>query len=431
MRIITTRRRSPQRVAEELSEPFLEEVAEQEAVVRGIVEDVRARRDEALIEHTRRLDSPHMTADRTAVTPQEFAQARQAAGEHFLEAVARSVEHVRSYHEKQRPRDWFDLRQLGTVLGQKFTPIQRVGIHVPGFTAVYPSSLIMTAVPGLVAGVDEIVVCTPADSQGNVHPATLATADFLGLHRVFKVGGAQAIAALAYGTETVPKVDKIFGPGSIWVMLAKKMVYGSVGVDGLYGPSEVAVVADESAEPRHIAADLLAQAEHGPDSPVTLVTPARSLVEPVQQEIARQVKRLNRKAIAWEAISKRGAIVITKDLDEACEVVNELAPEHVQICTENPFSWLPKIRNAGCIFVGSTSPEALGDYVIGPSHVLPTGRTARFSSGLGTIDFFKRSTVIYTSREAVKDHAGIVRALASLEGLDGHIRAMTARLRNT
>jgi histidinol dehydrogenase len=225
-------------------------------------------------------------------------------------------------------------------------------------------------------------------------------------------------------------VDKIFGPGSIWVMLAKKTVYGVVGVDGLYGPSEVVVLADEHAEPRLIAADLLAQAEHMTDSPAILVTTSRSLVEPVQTEIGKQVQRLNRKAIAWKALEERGAIVITKDLDEAIEVVNELAFEHLQICTESPFSVLPKIKHAGCICIGQSSPVTLGDYVIGPSHVLPTGRTARFSSGLGTVDFFKRSSVIYTSKEAVADHMHIVRALAGLEGLDGHIKAMQARLRN-
>jgi len=429
MRIITTRRRTPQQVADELCAPFLHEVEEQEAAVRQIVEDVRAGGDEALLAHTRRLDCPGMTAERMAVTEEEFALARQVAGEGFLEGVAGAVEHIRSYHEKQRPSDWFDLRQLGTVLGQKFTPIQRVGIHVPGFTAVYPSSLIMTAVPAQVAGVEEIIVVTPADREGNVHAATLATAQALGLSRVFKVGGAQAIAALAYGTKTIPKVDKVFGPGSIWVMLAKKLVYGVVGVDGLYGPSEVVILADAEASPRLIAADLLAQAEHMTDSPAILVTPAKSLVDPVQSELNRQVQRLNRKAIAWQAVNERGAIVITRDMEEGVEVVNALAFEHVQIFAQSPFSWLPKIRNAGCICIGETSPVTMGDYVIGPSHVLPTGRTARFSSGLGTMDFVKRSSVIYTSKEAVEDHLHIVRALAGLEGLDGHIRAMQVRLR--
>ncbi len=370
-----------------------------------------------------------MTAERMPVTEAERAQAREIAGADFLEAVAGAVEHVRTYHEKQRPGDWFDLRQLGTLLGQKFTPIQRIGVHIPGFTAAYPSSVIMTVAPAQVAGVEEIVVVTPADKAGGVHPATLATMDAMGVTTIFKVGGAQAIAALAYGTATVPKVDKIFGPGSIWVMLAKKMVYGVVGIDGLYGPSEVVILADDKAEPRLIAADLLAQAEHMTDSAAILVTPARSLVEPVQNEISKQVQKLNRKAVAWQALEERGAIVVTRDLEEAIAVVNELAFEHVQICTESPFSVLPKIRNAGCICVGASSPVTLGDYVIGPSHALPTGRTARFSSGLATIDFFKRSSVIYTSKEAVQDHMHIVRPLAALEGLDGHIKAMQARLR--
>ncbi len=431
MRIVTTRSRTPRQLAEELSASFLGQVQEQEAAVREIVEAVRRRGDEAVLEYARKFDWPGLTAKKIAVTAEELEHARRAVGEDFLRAVASSVEHVRTYHERERPRDWFDLRQLGTVVGQKFTPIERVGIHVPGFTAVYPSSLIMTAVPGQVAGVAELVLCTPADREGNVHPAILATADYLGLRTIYRVGGAQAIAALAFGTETIPKVDKVCGPGSIWVQLAKKLVYGTVGIDGLYGPSEVVVLADEEAEPRLVAADMLAQAEHGADSAAILVTPARALVEPVQQEIHRQVRRLSRKSVAWESISQRGAIVIVKDLDEGCEVVNEIAPEHVQICTASPFSWLPKIRNAGCIFVGNTSPVTLGDYVIGPSHVLPTGRTARFSSGLSTVDFLRRSSVVYTSKESVKDHAHIVRALASMEGLDGHVRAMMARLRGS
>lgn len=430
MRILTTRNRTPKQLADELSAPFMQEVSEQEEIVRTIVAEVQKRGDEALLEYTRRFDSPDITLERLAVTPEERVQAREIAGADFLDAVAASVEHVRSYHEKQRPADWFDLRQLGTVLGQRFTPIQSVGIHIPGFTAAYPSSVIMTVAPAQVAGVEEIVVVTPADKTGGVHPATLAAMDAMGVEKIFKIGGAQAIAALAFGTDTVPKVDKIFGPGSIWIMLAKKMVYGIVGVDGLYGPSEVVILADEHAEPRLIAADMLAQAEHMTDSPAILVTTSRSIVEPVQTELGKQVQRLNRKAIAWKALEERGAIVIAKDLDEAIEVVNELAFEHVQICTDSAFSVLPKIKNAGCICIGQSSPVTLGDYVIGPSHVLPTGRTARFSSGLGTMDFFKRSSVIYTSTEAVEDHMHIVRALAGLEGLDGHIKAMQARLRS-
>ncbi|HUU55198.1 MAG TPA: histidinol dehydrogenase, partial [Armatimonadota bacterium] len=270
---------------------------------------------------------------------------------------------------------------------------------------------------------------TPPRRDGTVHPAILATAGKLGARTIFKVGGAQAIAALAYGTKTIPKVDKIFGPGSIWVTLAKKLVYGDVGIEGLYGPSEVAILADEEAEPRLIAADLLAQAEHMNDSPVFLVTPAKGLIEQVQAELEKQLKRLPRRKVAGESMERYGAIVVTSDMDEAIDVVNELAAEHVQVCTREPFALLSKIRNAGAIFLGYSSPVPLGDYVIGPSHWLPTGRTARFSSGLGTVDFMKRSSVVFASREAVAEHAEAVRVLAGLEGLEGHIRAVEARVK--
>jgi histidinol dehydrogenase len=286
----------------------------------------------------------------------------------------------------------------------------------------------MTVVPAQAAGVAEISLVTPARKDGSIHGATLATLAVLGVTRVFKVGGAQAIAALTYGTKAIPKVDKIVGPGNIWVTLAKKLVYGDVGIEGLYGPSEVVILADASADPRLIAADLLAQAEHMEDSPVILVTPAKSLIEPVLREITRQLKRLPRKRMAAASLEKYSGIALTRTMDEAVEIVNELAAEHVQICTAEPFAMLSRIRNAGAIFVGQTSPVPLGDYVIGPSHCLPTGRTARFLSGLGTMDFMKRSSIIYTSAEAVKDHADTVRALAKLEGFAGHIRAVEERL---
>ena len=429
MRIIETRAHAPRQVAEQLAQPVLEAAAEQEAVVRETIEAVRARGDEAVIEYTRRFDWPEASPDRLAATQQEAAAARAEVGEDFLAAVRHAAANLRRFHERQLPSDWIDLAQTGALLGQKFTPIERVGVHVPGFTAAYPSSLIMTVVPAQVAGVAEIVLVTPAGKDGAVPAATLAAASELGVERVLKVGGAQAIAALAYGTDTIPKVDKIFGPGSIWVMLAKRMVYGTVGVDGLYGPSEVAIIADETADPRLIAADLLAQAEHMTDSPAYLLTPANDLVDPVQSEIDGQLPQLSRREIAREALQRFGAFVLTKDLDEACAVVNEIAPEHVQICTAEPFAQLAKVRNAGCIFLGSSSPVAMGDYVIGPSHVLPTGRTARFSSGLGTMDFIKRSSIVYTSQQAVRENLDALRALADLEGFDAHLRAVQARLR--
>jgi len=431
MRIINTRSRTPRQIAEELALPALEAAAEQEAAVREIIEAVRARGDEAVIEYTRRFDWPDAAPDRLAATQQETAAARAEVGDDFLAAVRHAAANVRSFHQKQLPSDWMDLAHTGALLGQKFTPIERVGIHVPGFTAVYPSSLIMTVVPAQVAGVPEITLLTPAGKDGAIPAATLAAASELGVAPVLKVGGAQAVAALAYGTQTIPKVDKVFGPGSVWVMLAKKMVYGAVGIDGLYGPSEVAIIADETADPRLIAADLLAQAEHMTDSPAYLLTPANDLVDPVQSEIEAQLPQLSRREIAREALQRFGAAVVTKDLDEACAVVNEIAPEHVQICTAEPFAQLAKVRNAGCIFLGSSSPVPMGDYVIGPSHVLPTGRTARFSSGLGTMDFMKRSSIVYTSQQALRGNLDALRALADLEGFDAHLRAVQARLRRS
>ena len=430
MRILTTRGRTPREVAEALLAPAVSEAAEQEKVVREIVAAVRARGDRALIEYTRRFDWPQAAPGKLRVTKREIEAARRKVGKRFLAAVRTAADRVRAFHEKQLPNDWFDLRVPGAVLGQKFTAIERVGIHVPGQSAALPSSLIMGLVPAQVAGVKELVFVTPPRKDGSVHPAILATAGELGAETIYRVGGAQAIAALAYGTKTIPRVDKIVGPGNIYVTLAKKLVYGDVGIEGLYGPSEVAILADGKADAKLIAADLLAQAEHNSDSPVFLVTPARALVEPVTKEITRQLKALPRRKVARESLERFGGIVVTKSLEEGAEVVNELAPEHVQICTENPFAVLPKIRNAGAIFLGQTSPVPLGDYVIGPSHWLPTGRTARFSSGLGTMDFMKRSSVIYTSKKAVEAHAEVVKVLAEVEGLEGHVRAVEARLRN-
>jgi histidinol dehydrogenase len=429
MRIIATKGRTPQQIADEIAAPATMLVAEQERTVRAIVDDVRDRGDEAVLEYTRRFDCPTMTAGRMLVTEKEFARAREAMTPEFLAVVRDAADHVRAFHEKQLPTDWFDARQPGVVLGQKFTPVQRAGLHIPGFTAVYPSSLIMTVVPGQVAGVDQIVMVTPPGKDGAASAATLATAGALGVSTVYKVGGAQAIAALAYGTETIPKVDKVFGPGSIWVTLAKKLVYGDVGIEGLYGPSEVVVLADAEADARLIAADLLAQAEHNVDSPVFLVTPSEPLAESVQQELKKQLRRLSRRAVARESLEEYGAMVVTRTMDEAVEVVNELAAEHVQVHTQEPFALLSRIRNAGAIFLGDTSPVPLGDYVIGPSHVLPTGGTARFSSGLGVMDFMKRSSIVYTSREAVRDHASVVETLGAFEGLEAHVRAVKARLR--
>ncbi|MBN1458091.1 MAG: histidinol dehydrogenase [Armatimonadetes bacterium] len=428
MRVVQAIGRRTDELVEELVAPSASDVAEQEKAVREIVEDVRARGDAALVEHGRRLDWPEMSVDRLRVAMPEIEAARGEVGEEFIQAVRLSAERVRAFHEKQLPNDWFDSRVPGALLGQKFTPIQRVAIHVPGQSVPLPSSMIMGVVPAQVAGVDELVLVTPPRKDGTIHPAILAAAGVLGADTIYKIGGAQAVAALAYGTETIPKVDKIVGPGSIWVTLAKKFVFGDVGIEGLYGPSEVVVIADETASPKLLAADLIAQAEHMNDSPVFLVTTAPDLVDTVQKELTLQLSDLPRREIATESLDRYGAIVVAVDLDQAVEIADELAAEHVQVCTRDPFAILSMVRNAGAIFLGHSSPVPLGDYVIGPSHWLPTGRTARFSSGLGTMDFMKRSSVVYTSPRAVADHGEAVRALASLEGLEGHIRAVEARL---
>ncbi len=429
MRVIEAGGKTPRRMAEELRAPISQETARQEEVVAEIVSAVRARGDRALVEYTRRLDWPEATAGRLKVPVKELAAAHRKADKSFLSAVRKAAERVRAFHEKQLPRDWFDLDVPGAVLGQKFTPIQRVGVHVPGRSAPLPSSLIMSVVPALVAGVPEIVVVTPPGRDGSIHPAILAAAHELGVERLYRVGGAQAIAALSYGTRTILRVDKIVGAGNIYVTLAKKMVYGEVGIDGLYGPSEVAILADETADPRLVAADLLAQAEHNADSPVFLVTTDRSLLGKVQAEIAKQIGRLTRRGVAAESLERYSGAVVVRDLDQGVEVVNELAAEHVQVMTREPWSLLSSIRNAGAIFLGDMSPVPLGDYVIGPSHLLPTGRTARFSSGLGVMDFMKRSSVVYTSEQTVREYAEAVKALAELEGLEAHVRAVEERLK--
>lgn len=428
MRVLRAEGKAPRELVEELTAPVAAELSEQERVVRDIVEAVRARGDEAVVEYGRRFDWPDMTAAGMQVGEGEIEEALHSVGEEFLQAVDLAAARVGAFHEKQLPSDWLYYGVPGAVLGQKFTALQRIGMHVPGQSAALPSSLIMGIVPAQVAGVEELVFVTPPRRDGSVHPAILATAGRLGARTIFRVGGAQAIAALAYGTDTVPRVDKIVGPGSIWVTLAKKLVYGDVGIEGLYGPSEVVILADRDAEPRLVAADLLAQAEHMSDSPVFLVTPDEALIEPVQEELKGQLQALPRREIARESLEKYGALIVAADMDQAVEIVNELAAEHVQVCTRDPFALLPRIRNAGAIFLGDWSAVPLGDYVIGPSHWLPTGRTARFSSGLGTMDFMKRSSVVYASKQTVADHAEAVRILAGLEGLDGHIRAVEARL---
>ncbi len=428
MRAYSTATQSIEDIAAAIAPGLSEDLAEKDAEVRAIVEEVRRRGDEAVCEFIARFDDVQLAAKDLRVKEEEFRASHAGAGKAFEKAITHAADSIRRYHEKQRPAGWFDLERAGTLVGEKFTPIQRVGIHIPGAAAPLASSVLMTVIPAQVAGVEEIHLATPPGRGGRVHPAILAAADFLGVHSIFKVAGAQAIAAFAFGTKTIPKVDKIIGPGNIYATLAKRQVFGIVGIDGLYGPSEVVVLADDSANPAWVAADMLAQAEHGRDSASILITPSRALLEEVKEETARQARRLPRQSVAWQALTGRGALVQVKSVAEGMALANLIAPEHLELHLENPLPWLGEVRNAGCILLGPHSPAAASDYVAGPSHVLPTGRSAAFSSGLGVMDFMKRSSIVSISPECLADCAEPIRVFASLEGLEGHARAVQMRL---
>jgi len=395
--------------------------------VREIVEDVKQGGDAALLQYTRRFDWPQATVEGLRADAKECQEAWQALEPPVREAVEVAIANIRRYHERQRPGDWWELGDAGCVLGQRFTPIRRVGVYAPGGLAAYLSSVLMAVVPAQVAGVPEIVLASPPGEDGRLSPAVAAAAGALGLTEVYKMGGAQAVAALAYGTATVAGVDKIVGPGNIYVTLAKAMVFGQVATDGLYGPSEVVVVADDTADPALAASDLLSQAEHGADSVVCLITTSREVLRQVEAQVLAQLRLLMRQTAAERSLHEFGSMVLVADLAEAAELCSLLAPEHVVVMTAEPLSLLPSIRNAGCILLGRYSPVPIGDYLAGPSHILPTGGTARFSSGLGVSDFMKRSSVIYAGKEWLTRNAEHIVALARQEGFDGHARAVEAR----
>jgi histidinol dehydrogenase len=426
MRSYQTKGRPLAAVAGEILPALAEGWEEKETQVREIISNVRRRGDAAVCEYVRRFDGAEITPAKLKVGKAEFAAARKTLSPAFRQALEQAAANIRAFHLRQRPKDWFD-RGKGSVVGEKFTPLEKVGIHVPGATASYPSSLLMTVIPAQVAGVKEIHIATPPMRDGKINPATLAAADFLGVHSVFKMAGAQAVAAFAYGTKQAPKVDKICGPGNVYTMLAKRQVFGIVGIDGLYGPSEVVIIADAAANPAWVAADLLAQAEHGADSPAMLISPSAALLSKVKKEVTSQLKRLPRGEIAGEAWRKRGALVESKDLAEAFALANLLAPEHLEVQVENAFACLGMIKNAGCILLGSHTPVAASDYAAGPSHTLPTGGSARFSSGLGVMDFVKRSDVVALTAEGLAHLAPAIREFTHLEGLAGHNQAVALR----
>jgi histidinol dehydrogenase len=399
---------------------------ELEKAVRQIVDDVRLRGDAALFDYTQKFDGVKLTS--LEVDAEQVNRAYREIDKELLSAMKLAAERITSYHTDQKKK----LLQENTKskLGWLIRPLNRVGVHVPGFSAPLPSSLLMTAVPARVAGVKEVILVTPPQSNGKISPITLAAAKIAGVDRIFSVGGAQAVAALAYGTATVPAVDKICGPGNIYVTLAKKMVYGAVGIDGLYGPSEVIIIADDTANAAYVAADLLAQAEHGSLASAIMLTTSRKVADAVNLEIEKQLKTLTRRDITAESLEKRGFIALVDSIDRAIELANLNAPEHLCLVVKNAVSYVSKVNNAGCLFVGENSIEALVDYVAGPSHVLPTGGTARFGSPLNILDFVKLISIVKTDNADLNQLGRAASVIARAEGLDAHARAVEKRLKD-
>ena len=395
-----------------------------EAIVAQIIRDVRKGKDQAVIEYCRRFDRVDLRT--LEVTKEEIQEAKTRVSKEFLEILEKAAANIRAYHEKQVCTG-FKMEKDGIVLGQKVTAIENVGIYVPGGTAAYPSTVLMDAIPAKIAGCRQVVMVTPPGKDGKVNPAILAAAEAAGVDRIFKVGGAQAVAALAYGTESIPQVDKIVGPGNAFVAEAKKQVFGRVAIDMIAGPSEILIVADSASDPKHIAADMLSQAEHDKLASTVLVTDSECLARAVQAELEAQIPSLPRAAIARHSIDVNGKIIVAENLEAAIEVANQLAPEHLELMVDDPFAYLDKIENAGSVFMGRNCPEALGDYFAGPNHTLPTSGTARFSSALSVDDFIKKSQYTYYTREALSKVAKEIAYFARQEGLEAHARSALIR----
>lgn len=395
--------------------------------VQAIVDDVAKNGDQAVFAYTEKFDHAHITAETVQVTQEEIDAAYTEVPAELLAVIRKALTNIREYHEKQKQYSWFDSKPNGTILGQKVTALSRVGVYVPGGKAVYPSSVLMNIVPAKVAGVGSIIMTTPCNAEGKVCATTLVAACEAGVDKIYKVGGAQAIAALAYGTETIPSVDKIVGPGNIFVALAKKAVNGFVGIDSIAGPSEILVLADETANPRYVAADLLSQAEHDELASAILVTTSEALADQVSEQIDGFVKELSRKEIITKSLENFGYMLVADSMEDALDAVNQIASEHLEIVTKNPFEVMTKVQNAGAIFMGEYSSEPLGDYFAGPNHVLPTNGTAKFFSPLSVDDFIKKSSIIYYSREALEPiHKDII-AFAEAEQLTAHANSIKVR----
>lgn len=427
MRIVTLTEESKQNLLENLLKRSPQNYGEYEGRVAEIVENVRMNGDEAVFAYTKQFDRAGITAENIRVTEEEIAQAYREVDAQLLSVIRKALVNIRAYHEKQRRYSWFDSKPDGTMLGQKISALARVGVYEPGGKAVYPSSVLMNIVPAKVAGVGQIVMTTPCNAEGKVNPTTLVAAKEAGADEVYKVGGAQAIAALAFGTKSIPKVDKIVGPGNIYVALAKKAVYGFVNIDSIAGPSEILVLADESADPRYVAADLLSQAEHDEMASAILITTSHALAEKVSAEVEQFVSVLSRREIIQKSLDNFGYILVADSMETAIEAANDIASEHLEIMTENPFEVMTKIRNAGAIFIGPYSSEPLGDYFAGPNHVLPTNGTARFFSPLSVDDFIKKSSIVYYSREALEAIHEDIETFAKAEQLTAHANSIHVR----
>ena len=404
----------------------VEPVVDVEAIVTDIIKNVRQNGDQALFEYCEKFDKAKL--DTLLVTPEEIQEAAEAVGEEFLEILKKAAANIRKFHQKQVRNSFIINDEDGILMGQKIIPVDRAGLYVPGGTAAYPSTVLMDSIPAKIAGVPEVVMVTPPNAQGKINPYILAAAYVAGVDKIFKVGGAQAIAALAYGTQSIPRVDKIVGPGNAYVAEAKKQVYGVVSIDMIAGPSEILIVADGKSNPRHVAADLLSQAEHDKMASAVLVTDSAELAEKVSAELERQIPLLERSEIARVSIDNNGKIIVAPTLTVAIDIANELAPEHLELCVDNPFDYLDAIRHAGSIFMGRNCPEALGDYFAGPNHTLPTSGTAKFSSPLSVDDFVKKTQYTYYTKEALERVARDVEFFATKEGLTAHAKSAVVRL---
>ncbi|MCM1308586.1 MAG: histidinol dehydrogenase [Butyrivibrio sp.] len=400
---------------------------EYEDRVDAIIANVREKGDRAVFEYTAKFDGFALNAGNITVTKEEIEQAYREIDPELVGVIRRALANIRDYHAKQKRNSWFDANPKGTILGQKITPIAKVGVYVPGGKAAYPSSLLMNVIPAKVAGVEKIIMCTPPAKDGKIYCGTLVAANEAGVDTIYKAGGAQAIAAMAYGTESIPKADKIVGPGNIYVALAKKAVYGQVGIDSIAGPSEILVLADETANPRYVAADLLSQAEHDELASAILVTTSRELAKKVSDETDAFIKELSRGDIITRSLENYGYILLAKDMDEAVDITNEIASEHLEIVTREPFRTMTEIKNAGAIFLGEYSSEPLGDYFAGPNHIIPTNGTAKFFSPLEVDDFIKKSSVVSYSREALEEIHKDIEKFAEAEGLTAHANSIRVR----